>query len=161
MNSFPSIPRRIVTGNLKGRSVIIEDRQASNISEHLPGLVIADIWATDAMPAILNSEAVVPNTAFPITPADGTYFRYVNIPPDKDLRKATGTGDDRHPMFHQTETVDYIIIASGEVYLLLDDAEVKLKAGDIVIQNGTSHAWSNRSDQPCIQLAILIDARRK
>lgn len=159
MNSFPQIPRRIVTGNKQGRSVIVEDGHAANISEHIPGLIISDIWATDSTPATLNREAVVPNEAFPLTPSQGTYFRYVNIPPDKDLSPGLQSSTERHPMFHQTDTLDYIIIASGEVYLLLDEAEVKLKAGDIVIQNGTSHAWSNRSDKPCVQLAVLIGAR--
>lgn len=60
---------------------------------------------------------------------------------------------------HQTDTLDYIIIISGEIYLIVDEEETLLKAGDIVIQRGTNHAWSNRSDLPCIQLAILLDAK--
>lgn len=73
MNSFPQIPRRIVTGNKQGRSVIVEDRQVANISEHIPGLIIADIWATNSTLATLNREAVVSNEAFPLTPSQGTY----------------------------------------------------------------------------------------
>lgn len=60
---------------------------------------------------------------------------------------------------HQTDTLDYIIILSGELYLIMEEGETLLKPGDIVIQKGTNHAWSNRSDQTCIQLAILIDAK--
>ncbi|WP_313093645.1 cupin domain-containing protein [Chryseobacterium flavum] len=64
-----------------------------------------------------------------------------------------------HPMMHQTLTLDYIIILFGELYLIMEEGETLLKPGDIVIQRGTNHAWSNRSDEPCIQLAILIDAK--
>ncbi|MNW20048.1 Cupin domain protein [compost metagenome] len=60
---------------------------------------------------------------------------------------------------HQTASLDYIVIISGEIYLITDIEETLLQAGDIVIQRGTNHAWSNRSDQMCLQLAILIDAK--
>ncbi len=69
--------------------------------------------------------------------------------------------DNLHPMMHKTDTLDYIIILSGELYLILEESETLLKPGDIVIQQGTNHAWSNRSDKPCIQLAILLDAKKQ
>jgi len=158
MNKFRTIPRRIVTGDKNGRSIIVSDATAENVSEHFPGLIISDIWATDSTPAKLDKELLIENTAFPITPAGGSYFRYVCIPPDHALGIVTQPGHT-HPLMHQTETLDYIIIASGEVYLILDEEETKLIAGDIVIQRGTNHAWSNRSSEPCIQIAILIDAK--
>jgi len=65
----------------------------------------------------------------------------------------------RHPLMHRTETVDYGIVLSGELTLLLDDSEVKLQAGDMVVQRGTNHAWSNRSDKPCIIAFILVDGK--
>lgn len=151
------IPRRIVTGLQNGRSAIIEDQKVENAIEHLPGLIISDIWNTQNAPASLGFEAKIPNTGFPQTPQNGTYFRYVVIPPDKDLGVEFKIGEP-HPMMHQTQTLDYIIILSGELYLIMEEGETLLKAGDIVIQRGTNHAWSNRSDQPCIQLAVLIDA---
>ncbi|WP_025146733.1 cupin domain-containing protein [Pedobacter jeongneungensis] len=158
MNTFNTIPRRVVTGEKEGRSVISSDAEAKNVSEHFPGLIISDIWATDSSPAALDKELDIENTAFPITPTRGTYFRYVSIPPDDQLGIVAQPGTP-HPLMHQTDTLDYIIIASGEIYLVLDDEETKLKVGDIVIQRGTNHAWSNRSDQPCIQIAVLIDAK--
>lgn len=151
------IPRRIVTGIENGRSTIIEDQQVENVIEHLPGLIISDIWNTQKMPASLDLETQIPNTGFPQTPKNGTYFRYVSIPPDKDLGVEFKAGEP-HPMMHQTQTLDYIIILSGELYLIMEEGETLLKAGDIVIQRGTNHAWSNRSDEACIQLAVLIDA---
>lgn len=94
---------------------------------------------------------------FPQTPKNGTYFRYVVVPPDKNLG-IEWKKNEPHPMMHQTPTLDYIIILSGELYLIMEEGETLLKPGDIVIQRGTNHAWSNRSNEPCIQLAVLIDA---
>ena len=66
----------------------------------------------------------------------------------------------RHPYMHTTETVDYVVILKGEVYLILDDTEHLLKAGDVVVQRGTNHAWSNRGTESCILIGMLIDARQ-
>lgn len=151
------IPRRIITGVKNGKSVIIEDQQTENVVEHFPGLIISDIWNTQKTPASLEFEVKIPNTGFPQTPKNGTYFRYVVIPPDKDLGVEFKTGEP-HPMMHRTPTLDYVIILSGELYLIMEEGETKLGPGDIVIQRGTNHAWSNRSDELCIQLAVLIDA---
>ncbi|HCM34285.1 cupin domain-containing protein [Chryseobacterium sp.] len=151
------IPRRIVTGIKNGKSIIVEDQQVKNVVEHLPGLIISDIWNTQNTPASLDFETTIPNTGFPQTPKNGTYFRYVVIPPDKDLGVEFKKGEP-HPMMHQTPTLDYIIILSGELHLIMEEGETILKPGDIVIQRGTTHAWSNRTDEHCIQLAVLIDA---
>lgn len=163
MNELPKIPRRIITGIKNGRSTITSDANVTNVSEHIPGLVISDIWATDTMPVDLEKEVHIENTLFPNTPERGTYFRYVQIPPDTHLNNSDvflkPQPNQPHPMMHKTKTLDYIIIISGELYLILDDTETLLKPGDIVIQRATNHAWSNRSRQPCIQLAILIDAK--
>lgn len=159
MTKMTAIPRRIVTGHKDGLSVIVEDKKVTNVSEHIPGLIISDIWATNTMPVNLNQDISVENTLVPNPPANGTYFRYVRIPPDKELGIPEITKENGpHPLMHKTETLDYIIILSGEIYLILDEEETLLKTGDIVIQKATNHAWSNRSEQPCIQLAILIDA---
>ncbi len=114
------------------------------------------------MPVDLEESARIENTLFPITPMNGSYFRYVHIPPDAEIFNKTSSQkhNDSHPLMHQTNTLDYIIILSGEIYLILEQKETLLKAGDIVIQRATNHAWSNRSSQPCIQLAILLDAKK-
>lgn len=153
-----TIPRRIVTGLRNGKSIIEQDGIVSNVSEHFPGLIISDIWSTDSMPAKFE-EKVIENSAFPNTPKNGSYFRYVQIPPDKDLGVIALEGEP-HPLMHQTDTLDYIIIISGEIYLIVDEEETLLQAGDIVIQRGTNHAWSNRSNSSCIQLAVLLDAAK-
>lgn len=158
MNQIPKIPRRVVTGIKEGKSTITEDAIVANVSEDFPGLVISDIWATDSMPVDLKKQAYVKNTAMPVTPDHGSYFRYVHIPPDKDLGIKWEEGQP-HPLMHQTDTLDYIIILSGEIHLILEEGDTLLRAGDIVIQRATNHAWSNRSDFPCIQLAVLLKAK--
>ncbi len=161
MSKAAKIPRRVVTGIKDGKSIITEDGLVSNVSEHIPGLVISDIWSTNSMPVHLNETHVIENSLVPQTPKNGTYFRYVNIPPDAALGIPPIEKGTLHPLMHQTDTLDYIIILSGEIYLILEEEETLLKAGDIVVQRGTNHAWSNRSDQDCIQLAILVDASVK
>jgi mannose-6-phosphate isomerase-like protein (cupin superfamily) len=146
-----------VTGIRAGKSFIEADALVDNVSEHYPNLVISDIWQTSQMPAKFEKEHPIENAAIPQVIKNGTYFRYVQIPPDRELgiEKAIGTP---HPLMHQTASLDYIVILAGEIYLITDTEETFLQAGDIVIQRGTNHAWSNRSDQMCLQLAILIDA---
>lgn len=153
------IPRRVVTGVCEGRSCVVEDSLVNNVSEDFPNLVISDIWQTSNMPAHLDFEAPIANTAFPTVIKEGTYARYVHIPPDRELGVAYDPLQKaEHPLMHATNSLDYILIVSGELYLITDTEETLLMAGDIVIQRGTRHAWSNRSSQPCIQFAVLIDA---
>ena len=74
-------------------------------------------------------------------------------------RGSTFGANQRHPYMHRTETVDYAVVLEGEVVLMLDDEEVHLKAGDVVIQRGTNHAWSNRSKSVVRMLYVLIDGK--
>ena len=65
----------------------------------------------------------------------------------------------RHPLMHRTLTIDYAIIMQGEIDMLLDDTEIHFKAGDVLIQQGTNHAWVNRGTEPCRIAFVLIDAK--
>jgi mannose-6-phosphate isomerase-like protein (cupin superfamily) len=65
----------------------------------------------------------------------------------------------RHPLMHRTRTFDYAIIMSGEIDMLLDEGEVHLKAGDVVVQQATNHAWVNRGKEICRVAFILMDAQ--
>lgn len=164
MSTIPKIPRCVVTGQQSGRSVIIKDGAVTNNFEPIPGLVISDIWVTDTIPVDLSKQVKSENTIFPNTPKNGSYFRYVFIPPDSEVKKyypktENLKSDAPHPFMHRTGTLEYVIILSGELYLILDEDETLLKPGDIVVQLGSNHAWSNRSDKPCIQIAILLDAK--
>jgi mannose-6-phosphate isomerase-like protein (cupin superfamily) len=106
----------------------------------------------------------------------GTVIRINHFPPEPEaVRKMTpedsrrafaalgneqaatfGRGG-RHPMMHRTETIDYVIILEGEITMVMDEQDVHLKAGDVLIQCGTNHAWSNRSAAPCVVAFVLID----
>ena len=65
----------------------------------------------------------------------------------------------RHPLMHRTETIDYAVVLEGQMTLVMDDQEIVLNAGDVVVQRGTNHAWSNRSSQRVRMLYLLIDGR--
>ena len=71
---------------------------------------------------------------------------------------ATDRNNPRHPGFHKTATIDYAIVLSGEIYAMMDEGEVLLKAGDALVQRGTNHAWSNRTQEPAVVAFVLIDA---
>jgi hypothetical protein len=169
--------RRVVTGhNAKGRSVFVSDGPSPHVLA-LPGrpdFALTNLWVTDTSPANNNDSADA--AARPVVlepPAGGSIFRVVEFPPEKAPggfdRKAAfaAMGADhamdpdasRHPGMHKTATVDYAIVLSGEIWALMDEGETLLKAGDCLVQRGTNHAWSNRSDRPCLVAFILISAR--
>ena len=72
---------------------------------------------------------------------------------------AEGRRPPRHPNMHWTRSVDYAIVLTGEIDMLLDDTEVHLKAGDVLVQQGTNHAWVNRGTESCRIAFVLIDAQ--
>ena len=173
--------RRVVTGHdANGKAIVLEDGSAPAVrtNPHRPGHMSVDVWKTNAMPVSLASAEPDP-TSGPkqLHPArNGTVFRISEVPPEteatrnmsaaqaKEVFKAMGNAaastfaqNQRHPFMHRTETVDYAVVLEGEIVMLLDDEEVHLKAGDVVIQRGTNHAWSNRSGKPCRMLYVLID----
>ena len=142
-------------------ATIIQDGVVDNVMTHESGFVVSDVWATDSMPVDLHKSAKIEDSFFPVLQQNGSLFRYVHIPPDTAVKKYFEPKPGApHPLMHKTETLDYIIILSGEVYLVMEDTETLLRPGDIVIQCAANHAWSNRSDQPCIQLAILLYAKK-
>ena len=171
--------RRIVTGHdPNGKAIVLHDTSAPVFHpKNRPGVNVTNLWLTTETPANLYDTTDHVQDQVPlIPPAIGTVFRIVEFSPEKDWidqidRKAAresfasfGTeqaaDDDEgppHPLMHKTKTIDYAIVLSGECYLVLDDSEELVKSGDVIIQRGTNHAWSNRSDQPCRIAFILID----
>src|SRR5665213_3538584 len=77
-----------------------------------------------------------------------------SMPPARALTQGENA---KHPWMHRTKSVDYGIVLSGEIYLVLDDQELLMRAGDVCIQRGTNHAWSNRAETNCVMAFILID----
>jgi quercetin dioxygenase-like cupin family protein len=150
---MPTIPRRVVTGhNASGSSVFTSDDPVPAAHTTPGGTLFYELWATDAAPAPIGTE---PAGTVPPDPATGP----VSVPPARNGTKIRinelppGAGS---PM-HRTQTVDYGIVLDGEVVLVLDDSETALRAGDVVVQRGTSHRWENRSGAPARVAFILID----
>jgi len=241
--------RRVVTGHdAAGRSVFITDAAAPHVYNRAPGsAVVTELWETRAMPADNSGNDEVTDHPFRLAPPrNGSVFRIVEYPPDKErlpalaseasgqrgnsilrapdtrpepgssaraalaseasgqrgnsivrahsaskdareraddtrpepgssaraaLERQRASADDgsghgaafdrgspRHPGFHKTSSVDYAIVLSGEIYAMMDEGEVLLRAGDVLVQRGTHHAWSNRTDEPARLAFVLIDA---
>jgi mannose-6-phosphate isomerase-like protein (cupin superfamily) len=175
---MPKPIRRVVTGhNAAGRSVFVMDGSAPHVYQRSPGsAVVTELWETRSAPADNAGGAEVTDHSFRLNPPKhGTVFRIIEYPPDTQrlaaLAQERAAGDDgsghisaldrgspRHPGFHKTSSTDYAIVLSGEIVALMDDGEVLLKAGDVLIQRGTNHAWSNRTDKPAYLAFVLVDA---
>lgn len=169
--------RRIVCIDKEdGASTAIQDAPAPDVKldPARPGFSSTRLWVTDATPAhipgIQETRAHLdqwPQTLEP--PPAGSVCRMVTFPPDagfigkvsaRDVQNyfesmgspgaSTNHAKAPHPYMQRTRTLDFCLVLEGEITLVLDTAEVHLKAGDTVVQRGTSHAWSNRSDQPCV-----------
>jgi mannose-6-phosphate isomerase-like protein (cupin superfamily) len=171
--------RRVVTGkDPTGKAIAIIDGPAPSVHRRPEGgLAITNLWLTDSTPADLSSPEDTSTRKMGIPPPPtGTIFRVVEFAPegeitadyDTRLKMIQGIGlapegpsreRPRDPAMHRTRTIDYAVILSGEIDMLLDDTEVHMKAGDVLVQRGTNHAWVNRSNAPCQVAFILVDAK--
>ena len=175
--------RRIVTGHdTQGRSVITEDRLAPSVhtNPRRVGYRLTQLWMTDQTPAFVGNEP--DPTARPLKlepPKNGTVVRIIEFGPEGDwlqkidaaaTREAWGaigtetastnrTGGAKHPFMHRTQSVDYALVLSGEITLVVDEAEVLMREGDFLVERGTIHAWANRSGKPCRMLFVLVDGQ--
>jgi mannose-6-phosphate isomerase-like protein (cupin superfamily) len=170
--------RRVVTEeDGVGRARIVEDARVPTISvPERPGYNVCNVWVTSDTPAPINMPDRVVAHKGVLPPPRGTVLRVIDYPPEsadpaerrRQLAATFGTLypdaehriDDKHPGMHRTETVDYAIVLEGEIVAMLDDSETVLRAGDILIQRGTSHAWANRSSKPARICFVLIDGAR-
>ncbi len=155
--------RRIVTGHDEtGKAIFIEDR----ICPHrfaiggCENFVTAEIWRQTETP--VNNDGDYMDTAdrsFHINPdPNGNVFRIMQFPPDGELGMKEDGVTPEPPMMHRTASLDYAMVLDGEVYAVIDGGETLMKKGDILIQRGTIHAWSNRSGKPCTILFVLSAA---
>lgn len=180
MHALPEF-KRVVTGHdTHGRAVIASCGPTPNVYplQAVPGTVFYELWNSSASPALLDNGRDPSDQPLQLSPKpQGSLIRAVDIPPDSiqnqvsDERAATvfaeigeshaGTGQAtaRHKLMHRTETLDYGIVTEGEVWLVLDDQEVHLRRGDVVVQRGTNHAWSNRTEAMARMVFILLDGR--
>jgi mannose-6-phosphate isomerase-like protein (cupin superfamily) len=168
--------RRIVTGHRSdGRSAVLFDGPAPNVTRREAGNASTLVWVTDEAPVDVSrpEDRAAREIGVP-PPRHGTIFRIAEFPPETGgepldhevVLRDFGIGDDvarghppHHPHIHRTRTIDYVVVLEGEIHLLLDEAEVRLGAGDVVVQQGTNHAWFNRGTVPCRLAMVFIDAQ--
>jgi hypothetical protein len=174
---MPKKIRRVVTGhNAVGKSIFIIDAPTPHVFSRTKGsAIVHELWETARTPAGNrgSADAIARGPRLP-PPPNGSVFRVIEYPPDGERlaaiarehalpdpsgrAEATDRNNPRHPGFHKTATIDYAIVLSGEIFALMDEGEVLLKAGDTLIQRGTNHAWSNRSNETAVVAFVLIDA---
>lgn len=172
MSVKPKTVRRLVVIDENDKSRVIADGPSPDVRTDpaRPGFTSARVWVSDGTPVRLKNlrESLdLPHTLEP--PANGSVCRIVTFPPDdawkgrvsaKEVREyfstmgspsaSTYSAKAPHPYMQQTRSLDFCIVLEGEITLVLDTDEVRLKAGDTVVQRGTNHAWSNRSNRSCV-----------
>ena len=140
--------RRVITGHdAKGKAVVKIDEVAKNVTSGRPGATACNIWTTEGFPVNNDGDADEGQRKVATTLKSGTIFRIIEFAPGLAARN------------HRTDSIDYIVVISGEIEMELDDTLVRLKAGDVMVQRGTIHNWINRGTAPCVLAVILIDAK--
>lgn len=169
--------QRFVTGvaeNGKSRVIEKKDMDGKQVPER-PGFRMANVWATTTTPARIHAPEET-NKLFGVhPPKSGTVIRMMDIPPESKAGEVSNMAHratraqmfpdanrhkvdtSRHVGMHMTDSVDYAIIILGEMWAIMEDDEVLMKAGDVLIQRGTVHAWANRSNEMCRICFVLID----
>ena len=175
--------RRIVTGNdANGQSVFLSDVTVprTTVFRHIPGFVASLVWETppDAMvPVFAEDPTVAAGSWLPMP--NGTNLMFITFPPDSVMASldfdpvAAGeeymrilpglaeTFEQDNPGMHATDSIDYGVLLDGEIHLQLDGGVTKkLARHDVVIQNGTRHAWRNKSDKVAHMLFVFVGVRR-
>jgi mannose-6-phosphate isomerase-like protein (cupin superfamily) len=170
--------RRVVTGHdANGKAIVVDDSTASQYLErpNRPGVRLTNFWIERGSPAEYDGPDETCTGDFVLHPPHlGSTFRCVEfLPEDPEVMKTLdgktafgemGAGANivenaRHPFMHRTDSLDYAIVLSGEIWMMLDEEEddLLLKAGDVLIQRGNNHAWSNRGTEPCVIAFVLVD----
>jgi len=176
--------RRVITAiDADGKSYFSEDNTAHvQTNPARPGMSSSHVWATSRLPVPFDDPDQSQEAKGIMPPPGGTALRVIDYPPEprdpaerelayqatrERVKAAIGTDPEpgavrhpeaRHPGMHETHTIDYVIVLSGEIWSIMDKGEKLLKAGDVLIQRGTNHAWSNRSDEPCRVAFVLVEA---
>jgi mannose-6-phosphate isomerase-like protein (cupin superfamily) len=167
--------RRLVTGHrVDGQSTVLLDGAAPNVRQRQAGNASTLLWVSDETPARVSGgeDRAAREIGVP-PPRRGTIFRLAEFPPgvggevrdNEIVLRDFGIGPDvkrghppRHPAIHRTRSLDYVVVLEGEIDLLLDDRDVRLTAGDVIVQQATNHAWINRGTVTCRLAMVFIDA---
>jgi quercetin dioxygenase-like cupin family protein len=140
--------RRVITGHdAKGKAIVQIDEVAKHAFVGRPGATGINVWTTQGFPASNDGADDAGLRKVGTTLENGTIFRILEFAPGLAARN------------HRTDSIDYIVVISGEIDMELDDSKVHLKAGDVMVQRGTIHNWVNNGTAPCVLAVILIAAR--
>ena len=139
--------RRVITGHdANGKAIVQIDEISKNVFTGRPGATGLNVWTTEGFPVDNDGKDDAGQRKAGTTIENGTIFRILEFAPGLAARN------------HRTDSIDYIVVLSGEIDMELDDSVVHIKAGDVMVQRGTNHAWSNRTDRPCRIAFVLVDA---
>jgi mannose-6-phosphate isomerase-like protein (cupin superfamily) len=167
---------RVVTGlDANNKAIVLFDSRLP-LEVVQPGNPYAVLWTTDSYPAGFSQQDAGKSPIGIPPPDNGTKFNVVEFLPVDDatlakmdpnfFMKLVGASvparglPPNNPLIHRTRTVDYAIVMSGEIDLVLDDTTIHLKAGDVVVQQATNHAWINRGKEPCRMIFVLMDSKQ-
>jgi len=140
--------RRVVTGHdPQGQATVLIDEVVNNVITNRPGATWSVIWSTKGFPADNDGTHDPSAKVIGTTIDDGTVFRVVKFAPGVAPRN------------HRTDSIDYGVVISGEIEMVLDIGSVLLKAGDVFVQRGTVHNWVNNAKEPCVIAFTLISAK--
>src|ERR1700686_5433084 len=175
----PNTYRRVVTENVNGKSVVQSDGPMPAYEfRTVPGYEHTLIWVNPVTPDLSKEQRLdrYPDSVVP--GPGGTSLHFVTFPPssvfadpsfdgeaarDEALIRLRGLADHfeiEDPAMHKTNTVDYSVVYDGEIWLELYDAKtIPLKRGDVVVQNGTRHAWRNKGTAPVTMMFFLNGAK--
>jgi mannose-6-phosphate isomerase-like protein (cupin superfamily) len=140
--------RRVVTGHdEQGRAMVLIDEQVKNVFSPRPGAEFSVIWSSEGFPASNDGSEDPSDKKIGTTIDNGTVFRIVSF------------GPGVAPRNHRTDSIDYAVVMSGEIDMVLDVGTVHLKAGDVLVQRGTVHNWINTGNVPCVIAFTLVSAK--
>jgi hypothetical protein len=178
-DSLPPIRRIITEEGTDGRARIVADGPSPSVKTvaERPGYRITNLWRTTPSPPPIGEPDAIAQHQGLGPMKGGTVLRVVDYPPEsgdaaeRKRQQAASFGQlfkdaehrlesAKHPGMHRTDTIDYAIVLEGEIVAILDEHETVMKAGDIMIQRGTAHAWANRSAKPARIAFVLVDATR-
>lgn len=156
--------RRVVTGLKDGKSCIAIDEQACPHQMGVvgaDGLAVTDIWKTGPYPSLDAAASDPCSRPLQFGPVEaGSLIQILEWPSDKQLFGTDDPAVSKAATAHASNTIDYVTVLSGEIYAVMDEGEVRLTAGDTLVQRGTRHSWSNRTDQPCYMVAVMLSGKR-
>lgn len=178
MRELPVVRRIVTAVDTDGQSFIEQDGPPPRILSvpERPGYRNMNVWRLLALGRIDDPDTIAEHTGI-LPPPRGLILRVIDIPPlPKDPREAHRqaaamfarmfpdatyeAGSHRSSGMHLTDTVDFAVCIAGEIVAIMDTGETTMRAGDILIQRGTNHAWENRTEEVCRMLFVLCDTER-